>query len=91
MKVWVLNYNHRFGTDTNVYATEAAAIKGRADLIMSNLCDIDEDEDADIIPSLRSCYAAEQYMEVYEKWSDYQCDNANDPETFELAEQKVIG
>lgn len=62
-QLFVITYSHRHGVDVNVFATEAAAREARAEIVMNNM---DEIEDEATKHAIADAYEADKYDECYD-------------------------
>jgi hypothetical protein len=67
-RVYVIYYEHRHGTDVSAYATQQAANRARADLVMDNL--VNEVTDENIITIIKQCYIEGEFDRCYDLYKE---------------------
>jgi hypothetical protein len=68
MDVFVVDYDHKYGTDVLAYSSHEAALQGVCSLIAENLHEVHEDETAYQIGKLIN---AKKYQEAFSLWEQY--------------------
>ena len=86
MKVWILSYSHRHGTDVSVYRTEKKAVAGVLEIMERWFEDL---EDRYFISSamqqkIRRAMKKGDYGKAMDLW------NSHTDESFEITEKEVL-
>ncbi len=85
MKVWILSYSHRYGTDISVYSTEQKAGAGAIEIMGRWFADLEDHFflSSSIKQKIRRAMKAGDYCRAIELW------NGHTDETFEIEEKEV--
>lgn len=83
MRVWVVQYSHKHGTDVWVCATHEAVKRTVVQAIEEWLDDVD---DEDVAERLRVLLLAGKREALIQAWRSYQ----DNPERFEWSENEVL-
>jgi len=65
-RIYVLEYSHRHGSDVNVYVTREAACVARAEIVMTNLEEVVDDE---LRQAIMDAYEADAFDKCYDLYA----------------------